>query len=494
MEKPGGIRRVLNKVSTRTQLTQLTERIAELENEVQESRRLNRRIAELTDVVQELLLPLAARDQTKIEVLYREYASGAWGHLASGRPAGVNVEQARAQKTLPRTLPRVVIHLGAPKTGTTYLQGLLNANRDSLAAANVILAGRRWQHQMNAVRDVLQFRGDPRQKAADEGMWRKLTKHMLEQDSDATVVLSMEFLSFADRVEAQRVLDAFTGCELELVLGVRDTADTLPAQWQTECSNGIPVSWPDFLAGAREVITASESEPTRGARIFQRTQGIPRIIETWAPLVPPGHFSVITVPARGAPPSLLWERLAEVLGVSPEVANNPPPHVNTSLGYASAELVRRLNEQLSKLPKSDYNIFVKRRLCRDVLSLQAKQESAIPVDGATYAAAAQWNERMLQVMHKHQVRIVGSEAELPTTPRISTVTKVDPPADAELYQVSDIAGACLTELLASLGGSPAESPQDATLERRVRYLADLVMECAQLSRAEPQAGADSRLG
>jgi hypothetical protein len=44
----------------------LRERVAELEDEVQECRQLNLRLAELTDVVQELLVPLAQRDEARL--------------------------------------------------------------------------------------------------------------------------------------------------------------------------------------------------------------------------------------------------------------------------------------------------------------------------------------------------------------------------------------------------------------------------------------------
>lgn len=44
----------------------LRERVAVLEDEVQECRQLNLRLAELTDVVQELLLPVAQRDEERI--------------------------------------------------------------------------------------------------------------------------------------------------------------------------------------------------------------------------------------------------------------------------------------------------------------------------------------------------------------------------------------------------------------------------------------------
>ena len=44
----------------------LKQRVADLEDEMQESRRLNRRLAELMDVVEELLVPLSQRDEEKV--------------------------------------------------------------------------------------------------------------------------------------------------------------------------------------------------------------------------------------------------------------------------------------------------------------------------------------------------------------------------------------------------------------------------------------------
>jgi 5'-3' exonuclease len=51
----------------------LRARVEALEREVQESRTLNRRIAELTDVVTELLVPLHDRDQAKVNDVIAAY-------------------------------------------------------------------------------------------------------------------------------------------------------------------------------------------------------------------------------------------------------------------------------------------------------------------------------------------------------------------------------------------------------------------------------------
>lgn len=51
----------------------LEKRVAALEAAVQENRALNVRLAELTDVVTELLLPVAARDEERLEELLGKY-------------------------------------------------------------------------------------------------------------------------------------------------------------------------------------------------------------------------------------------------------------------------------------------------------------------------------------------------------------------------------------------------------------------------------------
>lgn len=51
----------------------LARRVAELEDEVQECRQLNVRVAELVDVVMELLVPLAAGDQAAVAGIVQRY-------------------------------------------------------------------------------------------------------------------------------------------------------------------------------------------------------------------------------------------------------------------------------------------------------------------------------------------------------------------------------------------------------------------------------------
>lgn len=53
--------------------TDLEQRIADLEADVAELRRHNLRLAEITDVVQELLIPLADRDEARTQAAIERF-------------------------------------------------------------------------------------------------------------------------------------------------------------------------------------------------------------------------------------------------------------------------------------------------------------------------------------------------------------------------------------------------------------------------------------
>ncbi len=62
---------------TRRQLADLQERVAELEASVEENRRLSRRVAELTDLVAEALLPADRRDEAGLRAALERFAKDA---------------------------------------------------------------------------------------------------------------------------------------------------------------------------------------------------------------------------------------------------------------------------------------------------------------------------------------------------------------------------------------------------------------------------------
>ena len=52
---------------------------------------------------------------------------------------------------------RIFLHIGAMKTGTTYIQTVLSENRERLIEEGVLFPGERWRSQVRAVEDVLRL-------------------------------------------------------------------------------------------------------------------------------------------------------------------------------------------------------------------------------------------------------------------------------------------------------------------------------------------------
>ncbi len=336
--------------------------------------------------------------------------------------------------------PRIYLHIGAMKTGTTFLQDLMSANKEALAGAGFLFPGERWTDQSRAVRDVLGFAiTDPSGHGDGSGKWDEISGQMLAHDGTASI-LSMEFLSYADAERAQRIVGSLRDAEVHVVLTVRDAAATIPAQWQTSCRNGARVTLRRFTQGVGDLLDDDGGTGgTRGAggRIFQRTQGVARMLDVWVPLVGRKHVHVVTVPPRGSDPEILWHRFASVVGVDPSVCPDRTVDVNPSLGLASTELLRRVNGELGKVDYFDYVRTVKRQLARGILGSRARLEAPVRLNRKGHRVAARWNDRVRHAVERHGVRLVGTFDDLPVAPPGPEVPKTMPtPSPEELLEAA----------------------------------------------------------
>jgi hypothetical protein len=310
--------------------------------------------------------------------------------------------------------PRVFLHIGAMKTGTTYLQQVLIQNKEALAEHGFLFPGPTWGDQVRAAHDAVRHHREPGVRERAAGAWPTLAQEMLGYDGTAAV-FSVEFLGFAGPEAARRIVEDLAAAEVHVVLTVRDTRVVLPGLWQTHCANGGTASWPAFARSARTGATKRRAAPLlgQGARLFHHALDIPRVLGVWASVVPPERLHVVTVPPPGSPKGLLWERFASVVGLDPAVATNPPQGHNPSLGYASADLMRRLNAELGRLPREEYNPTLKHYLAEQVLADRAGVESRAPLDDRTHRFALRWNRRLRRALEASGAHIVGDLADLP---------------------------------------------------------------------------------
>jgi len=314
------------------------------------------------------------------------------------------------------------------KTGTTHLQELMVANADELDSAGFRFPLNNGRYnQTLAVRDVLNMTGDPITLKKSRGEWERTVERLTTYDGTASI-FSMEFLSFANPRNAGRVVGSFEGSDLRLILTVRDAASAIPAQWQQAMQSQRTTSWREFV----EQLRAREPDPSSwGAKTFRRTQDIPRMLDAWLAQVPPDRFTVITVPPSSAPRSLLWERFAAAVELDPAVAVHEAPRNNESIGATSAELLRRINENLMDIPISDYRGTMRHVLAHRILSDRASAEGKAPLSASFREFAAEANARARAAIAESGVQVIGELDDLPDEAPPS------PPADPDVPIASD---------------------------------------------------------
>ncbi|HET7689634.1 MAG TPA: hypothetical protein VFK41_04610 [Nocardioidaceae bacterium] len=319
------------------------------------------------------------------------------------------------------------------KTGTTYLQTLMLENRAQLLDAGVLFptgpAG--WKLQVDAVRDVT---GTAPGGAAERcrTAWRNLHAQVMEHPG--TSVVSMEFISYVDAEGAAEFVRRLEGADVDVVLGIRDTARLLPAIWQTGARNYGVRPWRTFVS---ELTAEPENRANAAWRRFLRVYDVPRMLDSWLAHVPRERVHVVTVPQSGAEPDLLWRRFAATVGVDPGVATQLPAPANESIGHASAELVRRVNTALGH----DRSMAVHKAstvvLSDQILARRRSSETPVTGNAALRAFGARWNGVVRDAVLASGVSVSGDLDDLPLEPADGPDRLSRPTTDEVLSAAAD---------------------------------------------------------
>jgi hypothetical protein len=230
---------------------------------------------------------------------------------------------------------RIYFHIGLPKTGTTFLQTTMWHNRRHLREQGFLYPGSRRMDHYNAAQTV---RGSsPRELGGDADAWHRIVAELAAWEGDG--LISHEFFSTVTRRQARRAVHALRPAEVHVVVTVRDYVRQFPAVWQEALKMNSEASFDEFM----EQVLAFETSGAWG----WASQDIPAVLRRWSKAVPVDRIHVVTVPPRGAPRNLLWDRWCEVLGIDDSAFDLELSFGNESLGAQQAALLHRVKPHLS---------------------------------------------------------------------------------------------------------------------------------------------------
>ena len=291
--------------------------------------------------------------------------------------------------------------------------------------------GRRFAafHAAQAIREVPWLKDMP---PGRRDVWPDMQQRIGEWPG--TAVLSHEFLGGATGEQAARAVEALAPADVHVVFTARDYVALFPALWQETVKMGTQMPLKRYTA---RVLRGDKKGPWS----LQTVDAV-AILDRWGSAVGPDKVHVVTVPAPGSQPGLLWRRFAGVCGIDPDRFPPPERPSNTSLGVAETELVRRL---ASRLPEGLEPKRIRHRWLRDYFAqdvLAGRSGPRPTLDPVSAARVRDLGERAVAELHRRGYDVIGDLDELVATPIPS---RARPAAtDAELL---DVAVAAIGELI-----------------------------------------------
>lgn len=301
------------------------------------------------------------------------------------------------------------LHIGAPKTGTTYLQDRLALNRAELGRHRVHYPIGMYGSLFRPALDLIDMPwGGQREDV--KGEWDSLMGRV--RRLSGTVILSHEIMSAAKPNQIKRAMADLRGSEVHLVYSARDLARQIPAEWQEGIKHQRRRTFGRFLT---QVQSARRSKSTMW---FWRAQSLPDVLSRWTGGLSPERVHLVTVPQPGAPRDVLWGRYCQAFGVKPEWAPEEGANENVSIGIAETALLRKLNRRLRKagLSSNQYRSLVRQLVVHDTLAQRDNMTKAkLPPDAMPWANEV--TDEWIEWVQGSGIDVIGDVEDLrPTAP------------------------------------------------------------------------------
>jgi hypothetical protein len=349
----------------------------------------------------------------------------------------IHSPQASAYRARVHERPAVFLHIGAPKSGTTYLQNILFANRRELRRNGLAYPGNNVRSHFWASQDLREMAFHGHVEAQVNGAWTRMVNDI--RGSGCNGVIDHEILGAASEAQIDRALADLDFAEVHVIFTARDIARQLPAAWQERVKNKDTLTYRAFLDGVHGGLLG-----TGPRKFFWPLHDVPGILARWSRSLPPEQVHLVTLPRTGADPTLLWQRFASVLGVDPAAYNTDLARENTSLTAAEAAVLREFNARLDgvDIPWAEYRAIVKHGLS-GMLGAEQRSTARIELPEDTYEWVVSWTNDAVAQLRDAGYSIVGDLDEFIPASRPTGADPDAVPADDRAAAAAEMLAAML---------------------------------------------------
>ncbi|MFC7358973.1 hypothetical protein [Nocardioides astragali] len=322
---------------------------------------------------------------------------------------------------------RVLLHVGCPKTGTSYLQDVLFRNQSLLREHDILYAADRFDAHFLAALDLMTLPWGGLETEA-VGEWDRLADQV--RGWHGTAIISHEIFARATPAQVARALASLGDAEVHLVLSVRDLVRQIPAEWQENVKHRSHITYARFLQTIRD--------PARDSKIgswFWAVQEVPDILDRWGTSLPADRVHLVTVPPPGSDRGELWRRFSRTFGLDDLPLDLTAERENPSLGVPETSLLRTINQRVTSiLAPPDYRPLVRELLAHQTLS-RGVASARLGLAPEDHAWAQEMSRSWVEVLAERGYDVAGSLDDLIGTdlgtfadPDTATADELLPPA------------------------------------------------------------------
>ncbi|MEQ6903550.1 hypothetical protein [Nocardioides sp. YIM 152588] len=364
---------------------------------------------------------------------------------------------------------RVFVHVGLPKTGTSYLQSVFWPQRDRLRELGLLVPGRERRDHLLSSLIVREDDNVHRRGPGAAEAWQVVTAETAAHPG--TALISHEFFCSASTEQFRRMVADLAPAEVHVVITAREPLGLFTSSWQESLKNRATAPLADY--------SRRESDDPRVTWNW-RALDLGLVLERLRPVLPDERVHVIVSPGPGDPRDELWRRFATVIGIDPDAVDVADAFPNASMGVVEAELLRRVNAHLGSFQTAQERARWIRTVLADRLLVTPDAERFWPGEDRVEDARRR-GDRAADLLAAGGYDVLGDPARLRVPAELPPRRRPDEVTEAELLEASvrlnaQLLGELRGRARSEAPGTPTADDADASrrtagLRSRLRALA-----------------------
>jgi hypothetical protein len=357
-----------------------------------------------------------------------------------------------------------ILHIGAPKCGSTALQSALFLNREALKNHGIEYIGAQ-AHWISAAKAVVGVADRVSRRVPPISEWQSMVGWARRATGEGRrALISSEWFASADEPCVERIVHDLGAESLSIVLMIRPLTATLPSAWQQSLKLGGTLGLQEWL----ETVLFQPEEP-RSKRVWLKHR-YDAIARRWSEVVGPENVTIVVVDEKNR--SGIFDDFSRIIGVPLGTLSVQPDRTNPSLSAFEADVLAELNAMFFVQGGTlrEYRSGVLRTFDGYVNSIRQGEVQKSRIPSAMRSVVDERNNEIAQGLGAIGCTIVGDLEGFANASSFSSLTQSSEPDGTQRERDVRSAAGMMYSLMVTAGISEPTTPLSGFGSLRARYL------------------------